>query len=83
MNDIETLEQALAQVNALPAKPTASERHKPRQQARDYLIDLYLDRFNNYLTTELFAEHNGLTDSEALDLLVLARKVYNHKHPEA
>ncbi|MNL88036.1 hypothetical protein D3C87_2175090 [compost metagenome] len=53
------------------------------RQARDYLNDLYLDWVNNYLTVELFAEHNGLTADEGRRLLDLAREVFNHPHPDA
>ena len=50
---------------------------------RDILINAYLDYINNYLTIERYAEHNGLTRSEALDLMHLAQKVHFHPHPEA
>lgn len=52
------------------------------KQARDYLIELRLDFINNYLTLDKWAEHNGLTEDEAKDLLMLARKVSDHEHPE-
>lgn len=52
-------------------------------QARDYLEALYLDRFNNYLTDTLFAEHNGMTEAQALELLAIAKSVYESQHPEA
>ena len=52
-------------------------------QAREYLIDIRDDYRNNYLTVEKFAEHNGLTDKEACQLLDLARAVVSHAHPEA
>lgn len=65
---------------------TRAPRHKeppaPRP-AREYLLDLYLDWRNNYLTVEVFAEHHGLTTGEACTLIDLARDVNRHEHPEA
>lgn len=52
-------------------------------EARQTLIDLYLDWFNNYLTVELFAEHNGLTVEQAQRLIDLGRDIHESKHPEA
>lgn len=52
------------------------------KQARDYLIELYLDYRNNYLTIAKFAEHNGLTDSQAQALLETAQDVFESRHPE-
>lgn len=57
-----------------------------RQQllvARDYLIQVYLDWTNNYLTVEKFAEHHGLTPDQGTTLIALATQVYNTPHPEA
>lgn len=51
--------------------------------ARTYLVDLWLDYVNNYLTISVFAEHNGLTIEQAGSLLALANSVYISKHPEA
>lgn len=50
---------------------------------RDYLNSVYLDYFNNYLTVDKFAEHNGLTYSEALELLKVAKSCHENPHPEA
>lgn len=50
---------------------------------RQKLIEAYLDFFNNYLTTEKYAEDNGLTLPEAKIFLALAQQVYDHPHPEA
>lgn len=50
---------------------------------RNTLIDIYLDYTNNYLTVSKYAEHNGLTNEQASDLLALAINVFNSKHPEA
>lgn len=49
---------------------------------REALVAAYLDYTNNYLTVELFAEHNHLTVEQALGLINLARAVFNSTHPE-
>ena len=51
--------------------------------ARDYLIAIYIDFRNNYLTEEKWAEHNGLTDEEGRAMLALARQVASHDYPDA
>lgn len=38
------------------------------------LADLYLDYFNNYLTVEKFAEHNGMEVADAKALLEIGRR---------
>lgn len=53
------------------------------QNARDYLSALYLDWRNNYLSVEVFAEHNGLTTEQAAALLAVARSVHDTQHPDA
>lgn len=50
---------------------------------RDILIDAYLDYRNNYLTIDLWAEHNGLTQTQGEQLYWLAREVFESQHPEA
>lgn len=50
---------------------------------RETLAAIYLDYVNNYLTSAKFAEHNGLTESEALHLIFVARSCHDHPHPEA
>lgn len=50
---------------------------------RDSLIMIYTDYCNNYLSVELFAEHNGLTYIEGERLIALAREVASHSHPDA
>lgn len=51
--------------------------------SREQLIDDYLDFVNNYLTVALFAEHRGLTESQARLLLDIAKMVFDSPHPEA
>lgn len=51
--------------------------------ARTYLINLYLDCVNNWLSVATFSEHHGLNTTQGGALLELARDVYNSKHPEA
>ena len=41
-----------------------------------FLQDIFLDWFNNYLSIELFAEHNELTINEATILIELGRSVH-------
>lgn len=43
------------------------------------LQNLYLDRVNNYLTIEKFAEYKELTLLEAKVLLKLASKIHNNE----
>ena len=58
--------------------------HTPRltPDARTYLQNVAHDWHNNYLSAEIFAEHNGLTFSQARVLLSLAIEVNNSPHPE-
>jgi hypothetical protein len=49
--------------------------------ARNTLISIYLDWRNNYLTYEKFAEHNEITEAEAVALIGLARSVFDSKNP--
>lgn len=49
---------------------------------RKTLETIYLDWYNNYLTVECFAEHNGLTNAQAATLINLARDVANSEHPD-
>lgn len=50
---------------------------------REKLIEAYLDWRDNYLTTEGYAEHNGLSIEQALALINLARNVFESGHPES
>jgi hypothetical protein len=50
---------------------------------REQLSNDYLDWVNNYLTIEVFAEHRGLTKSEAKMLIDLAQSCFENNHPEA
>lgn len=54
-----------------------------QQTARDTLTEIYRDWFNNYASTEKFAEHNGLTPEQGAALLTLAREVARTEHPDA
>ena len=51
--------------------------------ARQYLTTHYLDYRNNYLTVAVFAEHNGLTEQQATNLLAIAKDVFYSNHPQA
>jgi hypothetical protein len=46
---------------------------------RDYLADLYLDRVNNFLTIEVFAEYYGLEEDDARKLLEVAKKSHEQR----
>lgn len=62
---------------------TLNDLNAPQPQARDYLVFLYLDWVNNYLTVAKFAEHNGLTVKHTEKLIQLMEYVFNSPHPEA
>ena len=53
------------------------------QTARDYLTALYLDWFNNYASLATFAEHNGITEAQAAEIIKTAREIATTQHPEA
>lgn len=59
-----------------------SEPREIKMEACEALAAIYLDYFNNYLTVEKFAEHNGLHENEAETLINLGREVANRPHPE-
>lgn len=46
---------------------------------RDYLADVYLDWVNNFLTLERFAEYYGLDESDAKQLLAIAKKSHEQR----
>lgn len=50
---------------------------------REVLINVWLDFTNNYLTVGKYAEHNGLSENEADQLLKLASLVASHNHPDS
>jgi hypothetical protein len=50
---------------------------------REQLTNLYMVWVNDFLTIGGFADHFGLTDSEAEMLLAVARSAYENPHPEA
>ena len=49
---------------------------------RTILENVYLDIFNNYLSIEKYAEHNGITVEQAKILNALAKDVFNSEHPD-
>lgn len=49
---------------------------------RMQLENMYFDWINNYITIALFAEHNGLTEQQAKELIDLAKSVVYSDHPE-
>ncbi len=50
---------------------------------RTVLINAYLDFVNNYLTVGKFAEHNHITEEQAIALIDLGEDIFNSIHPEA
>ena len=50
---------------------------------REQLIAVFLDWKNNFLTIGGFADHYGLYDDEANELINLVRKINDRSHPEA
>jgi hypothetical protein len=50
---------------------------------REELINVYLDWKNNFLTIAGFADHYGLHDSEAYELINLSRQCAENPHPDA
>lgn len=51
--------------------------------ARDQLRAIYMEWRNDYLSLATYAEHHGLTEAQAADLITLARDIFNTDHPEA
>lgn len=54
-----------------------------RREARENLIAMYLDWWNDYISYEVYAEHNGLTVEQAKALLKVAKEVHRSPHPDA
>lgn len=50
---------------------------------REQLVAYYLDFVNNYLTVAKFAEHNGLTENQAMKVIELGKELHETPHPEA
>lgn len=50
---------------------------------REKLLNEYLDYRYNYLSVEVFAEHRGLTVTEAEILLALSKSCFTNNHPES
>ncbi len=67
-----------------PLAPSGAVKPKrKRQMTREQLTNLYMVWVNDFLTIGGFADHFGLTDSEAEMLLAVARSAYENPHPEA
>ena len=50
---------------------------------RETLKNLYLSWINDFLSIDAFAEHHGLTVTEAGFLLTVAKSCFEKPHPEA
>lgn len=53
------------------------------KELRSVLIEYYLDYRNNYLTTDKFAEHNGMRIDEAIETLIIGKRLFESEHPES
>jgi len=51
--------------------------------ARNQLINIWHDFFQDYLTVEKYADHHHITPEQARVLIDLARAVNASPHPEA
>lgn len=49
---------------------------------RGQLAEMYRDYLNNYLSNVVWAEHMGLSLSEAIDLLKVAKSCHDNPNPE-
>ena len=47
---------------------------------KNTLNEIYLDYFNNYLTIDKFAEHNGITIDMARELIAIGRYIHEGNH---
>lgn len=50
---------------------------------REFAEAVTLDFFNNYMTVEQFAEHNGIHPELAAALLDVCQWIHESPHPEA
>lgn len=50
---------------------------------REILSAQYVEFLNDYLTVSKFAEHKGLAEDQARQLIELGKSIYYSKHPEA
>lgn len=60
---------------------TAREFNGGHMDARQYLINEYLDWRNNYLSPAVFAEHREITEEQGMALIELARSVFHSPNP--
>lgn len=51
--------------------------------SREQLAKAYVEWVNNYLTINAYAEHHGLTYTEADEFIKVARSCYYNPNPEA
>lgn len=48
-----------------------------KKSVRQFLIDLYIEYWNDYLTIETMADHKGLKDDDMKRLIDLGRSLYD------
>lgn len=49
---------------------------------REVLEEAYLEYLNNYLTVDVFAEHNNISHETALNIIDMGRKIHNENTVE-
>lgn len=49
---------------------------------REILEEAYLDYLNNYLTVDVFAEHNNISRQIAVDIIIIGAKIHNENTVE-
>ena len=49
---------------------------------RTYCEAAWMDWRNNYLSTEVFADHNGITPEQARTFISIAKAIFHTPHPE-
>ena len=53
------------------------------KSTRENLDTQYVEFLNDYLTIDKFAEHKGLTEDQARQLIELGKSIHYSKHPDA
>lgn len=49
---------------------------------REVLEEAYLEYLNNYLTVDVFAEHNNISREMALNIIEMGSKIHNENSVE-
>jgi len=62
---------------------TTKEIENSVEIAANQFKEYYLDWLNNFLTVDGYAEHYGLTESQALQRIRIGKTVHNRNHKES